>query len=444
MTKKLLLVVFAFALVAAACGDDDGSSATTTAGATESTTTTTAAETTTTAAETTTTAAAETTTTAAAPSDPGELVVGYVLPQTGQLAAIVDALVKPLEMGAEEIIAAGGQIKLIPGDSGSDPAVASATTDQLLADDVDAIVGAAASTVSLSIIDKITGSQIAQCSGSNTVYDAGFYEDDGFYFRTPPTDLLQAPTLADFMTDRGAATVAIIYRNDDYGASLNALLTEALTANGVTVSAEVAYDPAGTSFDAEAAEVAAAGADSVAVVSFGEGAAVMQSMIEAGVGPADVQIYVTDGFKDNVTYDQVDPDNPAVFEGILGTAPSVTPPNGEPSFIERFTAFAPDAPTIFSAYKYDCLMILKLATEVAGSTDPTVFVSEIIGVTTGGTKCNRYAECSALVAQGEDIDYDGASGPLEFTNDGEPGAGVYDIYEFDAEGAPIVFDQIEV
>ena len=119
MTKKLLLVVFAFALVAAACGDDDGSSATTTAGATESTTTTTAAETTTTAAETTTTAAAETTTTAAAPADPGELVVGYVLPQTGQLAAIVDALVKPLEMGVEEIIAAGGQIKLIPGDSGT-------------------------------------------------------------------------------------------------------------------------------------------------------------------------------------------------------------------------------------------------------------------------------------------------------------------------------------
>ena len=70
----------------------------------------------------------------------------------------------------------------------------------------------------------------------------------------------------------------------------------------------------------------------------------MQSMIEAGVGPADVQIYVTDGFKDTVTADQVDPDNPAVFEGILGTAPSVTPPNGEPSFIERFDGVRPGCP----------------------------------------------------------------------------------------------------
>ena len=74
---------------------------------------------------------------------------------------------------------------------------------------------------------------------------ARFYDDGGFYFRTPPSDLLQAPTLADVMTDRGAATVAIIYRNDDYGASLNALLTEALTANGVTVSAAGGIRPGG-------------------------------------------------------------------------------------------------------------------------------------------------------------------------------------------------------
>ena len=358
MTKKLLLVVFAFALVAAACGDDDGSSTTTTAGATESTTTTTAAETTTTAAETTTTAAETTTTAAAAPADPGELVVGYVLPQTGSLAAIIDALVKPLEMGVEEITAAGGQVTLIPGDSGTDPNVASVTTDQLLADDVDVIIGAAGSTVSLSIIDKITGSNVAQCSGSNT--DGAFttYDDGGFYFRTAPSDVVQAPTLADVITDGGAATVGIIYRNDDYGAGFNDLLADALTANGVAIATQVGYDPTATSFDAEAAEVAAAGVDAVAIITFGEGSALMQSMIEAGIGPTDIPIYVADGFKDTVTAESVDPNNPAVLEGIVGTAPSAAPPNGEPGFIDRLEAFAPGTPTIFSAQKYDCLIVM--------------------------------------------------------------------------------------
>jgi branched-chain amino acid transport system substrate-binding protein len=445
MTKKLLLVVFAFALVVAACSDDDGADTTTTAGATETTTTTTAAETTTTAAETTTTAAAETTTTAgAAPGDPGELVVGYVLPQTGDLSAIIDALVKPLEMGVEEITAAGGEIRLVPGDSGTDPNVASATTDQLLADDVDVIIGAAGSGVSLSIIDKITGSQVLQCSGSNTAASLTDYDDGGFYFRTAPSDILQGPALADVMTDLGAATVGIVYRNDDYGAGFNTVLAEGLAANGVTVAAQVAYDPNTTSFDAEAAEVAAAGVDSVAIITFGEGAALLQAMIEAGVGPADVSIYVADGFKDTVSAELVDPNNPAVLEGVVGTAPSSAPPNGEPGFIDRLEAFAPGTPTIFSAHKYDCLMVMKLASDVAGSSDPAVFVNEIIGVTTGGTKCSLYEECKALIAQGEDIDYDGASGPLEFTDVGEPGLGVYDVYEYDAEGVAVTYDQIPV
>jgi branched-chain amino acid transport system substrate-binding protein len=444
MTKKLLLVVFAFALVVAACSDDDGTSTTTTAASTETTTTTTAAETTTTAAETTTTAAETTTTAAAAPADPGELVVGYVLPQTGSLAAIIDALVKPLEMGVEEITAAGGQVTLIPGDSGTDPNVASATTDQLLADDVNVIIGAAASGVSLSIIDKITGSEVLQCSGSNTAASLTDYDDGGFYYRTAPSDILQGPALADVMTDLGSATVGIIYRNDDYGAGFNEVLSAGLTANGVTVAAEIAYDPTATSFDAEAAEVAAAGVDSIAIITFGEGAALLQAMIEVGVGPADVPIYVADGFKDTVTAELVDPNNPAVLEGIVGTAPSSSPPDGEPGFIDRLEAFAPGTPTIFSAHKYDCLMVMKLASEAAGSNDPAVFLSEIINITTGGTKCSLYEECSALIASGEDIDYDGASGPLEFTNAGEPGVGVYDIYEYDAEGAAVTYDLVSV
>ena len=170
----------------------------------------------------------------------------------------------------------------------------------------------------------------------------------------------------------------------------------------------------------------------------------MQSMIEAGIGPSDLPIYVADGFKDTVSAESVDPNNPAVLEGVVGTAPSAAPPNGEPGFIDRLEAFAPGTPTIFSAQKYDCLIVMKLATEVAGSTDPTVFVPEVIGVTTGGTKCSRYDECSALIAEGVDIDYDGASGPLEFTDVGEPGVGAYDVYEYDAEGNPITFDQLVI
>ena len=69
---------------------------------------------------------------------------------------------------------------------------------------------------------------------------------------------------------------------------------------------------------------------------------------------------------------------------------------------------------------------------------------EVIGVTKDGTKCFTYAECSALVALGVDIDYDGASGPLDFIDAGEPGVGVYDVYLYDADGGSSNIDEITI
>jgi branched-chain amino acid transport system substrate-binding protein len=435
MKRKLpvAILVVVLALLAAACGDSA-----------EDTTTTEAAATTTTEAATTTTAAATTTTAAPDATSDGVLKIGYLLPQTGGLSAIIDALLKPIEMGAEEITAAGGSVELVPADSGTDPTIASEAADQLLNDGVDAIIGAAGTTQTLAVIDKVTGSHVPMCSGSNTGASLTTYDDGGYYFRTAPSDVLQGPALAEVMLDAGVSNVAIIYRNEEYGAGFDEVLAAALEDSGVTVAAEVPYDPNATSFDAEAQEVAAAGVDGIAIVTFNEGGPLLQAMIEAGIGPADVPIFVTDGFKDSVQAADVDPDNPAALEGIQGTAPSAAPANGEATFGERLEAFAPGTPTIFSAQKYDCLITMVLASEVAGTDDASVWVNDLAGVTKDGTKCTTYAECHELVMAGEDIDYDGASGPIEFNDAGEPSVGVYDVYEYDAEGAPQTLSQVAI
>jgi branched-chain amino acid transport system substrate-binding protein len=370
------------------------------------------------------------------------LVLGYVLPQTGGLASIIDALVKPIEMAQEEILAAGGNLTIIPSDSGTDVNVASASVDGLIADGVHGIIGPAATGVTLGVIDKITGSSIVECSGSTTGTVFTTYEDNGFYFRTSPPDSLQASVLADVITDDGATNAAIVAVGNEYGSSFAALLGDALDANGVTVATTVTYDENATSFDAEVAELADAGADAITIISYGEGATLMQGMIEAGIGPSDVQIYVTDGFKDSVTGEAVDAANPGALEGIRGTAPSVAPPDGEPGFIDRFAEFAPDVPTIFSGHFYDCVIVMVLASEAAGSTDPAVYVEFMQDVTIGGTECTSYAECSELLAAGEDINYQGASGVVDFSDNGEPTAGAYDVYTYDAQSGAITEDTI--
>ena len=87
-------------------------------------------------------------------------------------------------------------------------------------------------------------------------------------------------------------------------------------------------------------------------------------------------------------------------------------------------------------------MTVVLASAVAGSTDPAVFINEMNGVTQDGARCSGYEACVALISEGTDIDYDGASGRLEFTEPGEPGVGVYDFYRYNAEGVAVTIDQV--
>jgi branched-chain amino acid transport system substrate-binding protein len=77
---------------------------------------------------------------------------------------------------------------------------------------------------------------------------------------------------------------------------------------------------------------------------------------------------------------------------------------------------------------------MALAAEVAGSDDGVAIGAEINDVTRGGEKCTSYADCLALVQAGTDIDYDGVSGPLEFTDAGEPSTASILILQFDATG----------
>jgi branched-chain amino acid transport system substrate-binding protein len=428
LTWQLLTCVVAIALVAAACGDDS-------------------AETTTTAASTTSEAA----TTSAAGRGNGILEVGTVLPDTGDLAILGPPMINAVRMAVEDINAAGGvlgkPLVLTEADSGTNEDIANAAVDGHLAAGVDAIVGAASSRISLSVIDKITGSQTMQCSPSNTGSVFTTYDDNGgYYIRTAPPDNLQAQALGDLITADGYSDVAIIALNDAYGQGFADELAVQLEANGATVVANVAYDPNGTVFDADVQQLVDAAPEAVALIAFPDtGSLVLQAMIEQGLGPADVQIYLTDGLQAGETPDnpglasKVDPTNVGILEGVKGTAPSAAPPGGAAWFPAAFAAYAPPGTlTIFAGYAYDCPMIFALAAQVAGTDDPTVWVDQVVGVTRDGEKCDTYASCLALIEAGSDIDYDGASGALNFVAAGEPGAGFYDVWHFDDQGAVVV------
>jgi branched-chain amino acid transport system substrate-binding protein len=236
--------------------------------------------------------------------------------------------------------------------------------------------------------------------------------------------------LGNLILEDGYGDVAVVWRSDDYGVGFGESVAEAIADAGGNVVMQEGYDQDLDSFADLAQSIVASGAEALAMITFDEGGQIRLDLESAGF---DGQIYVADGFVDNVTVETVG-GNAALLEGIRGTYPSVAPSNGEPTFPGRLAEFAPDAPTVFSAHMYDCLAVLVLAAQAAQSSDPTVYVNEIIGVTRDGEKCSLVADCLEMVWAGTDVDYDGASGPLDFSPNGEPGLGTYNVVEYNAEG----------
>ncbi|MFC7571979.1 ABC transporter substrate-binding protein [Klenkia terrae] len=119
------------------------------------------------------------------------LVIGTLLPETGNLAFLGPPEVAGVQLAINDINAAGGvlgqPVQLVTGDSGdASTDTATQTVDRLLQSGVNAIIGAASSGVSLTVIDTITGAGVLEFSPANTSDQFTTYNDQGLYFRTAP------------------------------------------------------------------------------------------------------------------------------------------------------------------------------------------------------------------------------------------------------------------
>jgi branched-chain amino acid transport system substrate-binding protein len=249
-----------------------------------------------------------------------------------------------------------------------------------------------------------------------------------------PPDNAVAPIIADTVAADGAQNVVIVARADDYGTPLAELVEESLTELGATVAANVSYDPDASTFDAEVATITDANPDAVVVISFGEGGPLIAGLIEAGITPD--QLYGADGIFGPATISIVDPSNPNVIDGM-----KVIGASGGTEYNDRLAASVEAGNFIYGGQTYDCAIIMALAAEAAGSTTGADIMEEVVNVTKDGTECATFADCKALLEAGEDIDYTGASGPIDLDDVGDPSVGRYAIGEYQNGQLVIIDDQ---
>jgi branched-chain amino acid transport system substrate-binding protein len=228
----------------------------------------------------------------------------------------------------------------------------------------------------------------------------------------------------------------VLYRQESYGQGLAETFKENFEAAGGSIPVFTAYAVDTENFDAEVDSVVEADPDAIVVIGFAESANILVTMHERGVGPTSGKnVWGVDGNIGGIGKELSDP---SILAGMRGTEPSVDLTEIT-DFLDRLDgAYEGGVGGVFAygAETYDAVIITALAAAVANSDDPSVFAAEINGVTKDGTECLTFAECIALVDEGENIDYNGQGGPYEFVDAGEPAAASFRIATYDGGETP--------
>jgi ABC-type branched-subunit amino acid transport system substrate-binding protein len=367
------------------------------------------------------------------PTGDGVLHIGTFLPQTGDLAYLGPPEFAGVDLAIKEINEAGGvlgkPVEQTKGDSGDlTPDIGGEQVDKLLNAGSDVILGAASSSVSLSVIDKVIGADKVMFSPANTSPAFDTYDDKDLYFRTSPSDVFQGEVLANLMVEDDYNNVAILARQDSYGEGLANRLQEVLKEKGATIASYELYSADATNYTAEVNKIAASNPDAIALIAFEETTKIVPQLIAKGVGPQDVGMYFVDG--NTADYGDQDFD----LEGVKATFPAAAEvPTEFNKKLDDIWAPKKLKDYTYGAQSYDAVMLTALAAEAAGDDDALALSKELINVSLDGTACTTYADCLALVQDGEDIDYDGISGPVDLNDTGSVGKATIGIQLYGAD-----------
>ena len=385
------------------------------------------------------------------PSDVSPLTaalrVGTILPLTGALSVFGLDMRDATDLAAEEINIGvlGGFLELLHRDSQAASAAAvDAATELVFVEGVPVIIGAAASSVSLPVAGVTVPNEVVQISPSSTspVFDTFEPEEPGWFWRTVPSDALQGKVAGRYaFNDKGWRNVAILARDDAYGSGLAQAFQETFEGLGGTITVRVSYNQNAASFTTELTTIFNSDPEAIWWVAFpGEGQLIMTQWFAAtGANPTwlDPKWLWSEGTKSQAFVDTLVGLGIPV-QGMEGTAPIVfTGPNFE-TFKTAYLARYGKEPIIFAANTYDALYLAALAAVAREAVDSMSIRDSLIAVsdppgTVVGPGPSEFTRAVGILEAGGNIDYEGASGRVNFDLVGNVGSD-YEIWSISAAG----------
>ena len=374
------------------------------------------------------------TTTVARRVDDGVLRVGIMLPESGDGAAIGAPLIKAALSASAAINDAGGvlgnKLEVIGNvDEGSSPGTTREAIATLVEQGVDAVIGPASSTIALATVPQLMQAGILTCSPTATALALDDLPDRSLFFRTAPSDSLQAIAIAEQAERTGALSAVVVNLDDAYGGPLADATIAALRGRGLQVDDHITFSADDEILQDEATAVTDSEAGVIIVLADAEhGTSMISAIGEATsdlTGEDAPRIIVNDAMRRAPSDQLITALAPSLRERIIGMSPLAS--TGAPD----------EPPGPYAVNAFDCMNLIALAAAQAGSDDPAAIAAQVSEVSEGGVSCRLFAECIALVQSHRNVDYEGPDGPLQIGANGDLARARFDRWGWGDDGLDV-------
>jgi len=380
-----------------------------------------------------------------------ELKVGTLFPYTGALKESGPNVRNGVILAAKQMAAAGFDVTLSHADSRtSAPAAIEAAEKLVNEDQVVAIIGAEASGVTSAVAETVADPNdvlmVSHASTSPHLTNLASDEDKDLFFRTCPSDALQGVVLGKLAASL-YKSAAVMYVNNPYGQGLAEQFKKSFEKRDGKVLAMVPHHEAlSSSYASELKTALAAAYVPARVTETGRSKKSLKraylpqkpEVLCAFSYPEHAIVYLKEAV-DQMNYksflfcdgtksiDILKAVGAGNLEGMMGTAPGTA--SGEPylDFIADFKAeFGSLPPLPYITNAYDAMAVIGLAAyavKVKGLalTGPNLrdYIRQVANPPGNFIKPGEFEAAFALLRQGKDINYEGASGALDFDENGD-------------------------
>ena len=379
---------------------------------------------------------------AAAPSMAQEVKLGFLADVTGPIAGFAPGMVDAGNLAIANVNEQGGvlggqQLTSVLADTGcGDSALVGPAADRLVnTENVVAIFGGycSGSTIGGANGSAIPGN-VVMISPASTAPAVAELADNDLVFRNVVPDSIQGVKAAELLLAQGIKEVGVTYVNNDYGSGLAGAFSDAFTAGGGTVLASVAHEDGKADYRPEIGQVEASGATTLVIYGYENagGGAILNQAVEAG---SFTQFVGGDGMAGDALLASR---NAADLEGMILTQAAAAAGPSYDALASIVSAAGQDITGTYVTNSYDAVFLLALAIEKNGSADRaglSAALREVANAPGETVLPGEWTKAKELIAAGTDIDYQGASGTIEFDDVGDV-AGA--INYFVVEGGAVV------